>query len=252
MAECIGSNGDGWIIYQDSKGHWRWRRTLPGGAIVGASSNNYADRYSCEANAKRHGMDCTPVGQEENIEKLKKKFDGLSEINLVLAKEFSDLKKEAGKEMKKYTTLFYLFLFILFLIIGLSLSQELCHAFPKMFWTCGIIDPNDTWFLWVKRLLAKSLFIAPPLWIVLFLSKRRSEHQRLQQEYTHKAAVSNSFQGYKEQIEALGLEDKKLLEELLSTAIKTIGYNPSVTLGGSHGDNLPITEIAKFFKLLKK
>ncbi len=250
MAECIGSNGDRWGIYQDSRGHWRWRRTAPDGGLVGASAEGYKNRNECEDNARRHTMDCIPVRQGENIEKLQKSLDGLAAINHSLALEFSDLKEAAKKEVQKYTTLFYWSLFILF--IGLTFSQELCRVFPKIFWTCSVTNVGDTGFLWVKVLLAKSLFIAPVLWVVIFASKRRSEHQRLQQEYTHKAAVSNSFQGYKEQIEALGLKDEKLLEELLSTTIKAIGYNPSATLGGSHGDNLPITEIAKFCKLLKK
>ena len=238
MAECIGSNGDRWIIYQDFKGHWQWRRTMPDGAIVGVSSSNYADRITCEANAQRHGMDCTPVRQEENIKKLTDKIGGLlpDATHAGLATVFKDLKEESKWGVIIYTGIFCLFLLILFGITGYFLS---------------VADFADKWSPWAQGLLAKLLFIAPVLWVVIFASKRRSEHKRLELEYTHKEAVSRSFVGYKEQIEALGLKDEKLLEELLSTVIKVIGYNPSATLGGSHGDNPPITEVANFFKFLK-
>ncbi len=40
-------------IYQDKKGEWRWRRTASNGKIVGASSEGYSDKKSCEENANR-------------------------------------------------------------------------------------------------------------------------------------------------------------------------------------------------------
>lgn len=46
---------DKWEIYQDGQGQWRWRRTASNGRIVGASTQGYANRSDCEANAKRNG-----------------------------------------------------------------------------------------------------------------------------------------------------------------------------------------------------
>ena len=46
---------DKWDFYKDKAGHWRWRRTAPNGRIVGASSEGYANRADCFANAKRNG-----------------------------------------------------------------------------------------------------------------------------------------------------------------------------------------------------
>lgn len=60
MSSCTGKNGDKWEIYQGKDG-WRWRRTAPNGRIVGASTEGYANKADCIANAKRNGMDCDPV-----------------------------------------------------------------------------------------------------------------------------------------------------------------------------------------------
>ena len=57
---CIGTNGDRWEIYKDSAGDWRWRRTASNGRIVGASTEGYANKADCIANARRNGMGCTP------------------------------------------------------------------------------------------------------------------------------------------------------------------------------------------------
>ncbi|WP_339524384.1 YegP family protein [Pseudomonas sp. EA_35y_Pfl2_R111] len=46
---------DKWEFYTDSSGEHRWRRTAPNGRIVGASSQGYANRSDCVANAQRNG-----------------------------------------------------------------------------------------------------------------------------------------------------------------------------------------------------
>lgn len=60
MLTCIGSNGDTWEIYEDTRGEWRWRRKARNGQIVGSSSEGYMNKSDCIANAERNGMDCTP------------------------------------------------------------------------------------------------------------------------------------------------------------------------------------------------
>ena len=50
----MGEN-DVWVIYQDARSEWRWRRTAPNGQIVGASTEGYSTRASCVSNAQRNG-----------------------------------------------------------------------------------------------------------------------------------------------------------------------------------------------------
>ena len=168
-----------------------------------------------------------------------------------LARAFRSLRKTSSRAVKNYTTLFYVSLGFLFIIASIAVIPELCYVFPEIFETCKA-STNAPWISWVRGVLAKSLFVVPALWFAIFASKRRSEHQRLQQEYAHKEAVSKSFEGYKEQIKALKLDDEKLLAELLGIAIKAIGYNASITLGAKHGDDPPVTEALKSVGLGKK
>jgi uncharacterized protein YegP (UPF0339 family) len=56
------SASDKWEIYQDKAGEYRWRRTASNGNLVGASTEGYANKSDCEANAERHGMNGNPKG----------------------------------------------------------------------------------------------------------------------------------------------------------------------------------------------
>lgn len=44
---------DGFEVYKDKRGAYRWRRTGPDGKIVGRSSEGYSKRADAEANMKR-------------------------------------------------------------------------------------------------------------------------------------------------------------------------------------------------------
>lgn len=44
---------DGFEVYKDKRGAYRWRRTGPDGKVVGRSSEGYASRADAEANMKR-------------------------------------------------------------------------------------------------------------------------------------------------------------------------------------------------------
>ena len=57
---CTAATGDKWEIYQDNADGWRWRCKAPNGRIVGASSEGYANKADCIANARRNGMTCNP------------------------------------------------------------------------------------------------------------------------------------------------------------------------------------------------
>ena len=87
--------------------------------------------------------------------------------------------------------------------------------------------------------------IAPLIWLAIFASSRRSENQRLEQEYAHKEALAKSYSSYKKQIDGLKDEDQSLLIKLLDNAIETISKNASETLDKKHGDGTPFQSIVK-------
>lgn len=44
---------DGFTVFQDKRGHYRWRMHDGAGRIVGASSEGYVKRADCEKNMRR-------------------------------------------------------------------------------------------------------------------------------------------------------------------------------------------------------
>ena len=192
--------------------------------------------------------------QEVVIKNLKEKIERLlpGATSAGLASAFMKLKDESKTAAGWYTFFFCCSLLILSIISSIAVIPELCYVSPEIFGACGDGD-KSTLFEWARGMLAKSLFVVPALWFAIFTSKRRSEHQRLQQEYAHKEAVSRSFEGYKTQIKELEkeLQDGTLLPELLKTAIKAIDYNASTTLGGKHGDKPPIAEAGEMVGSIK-
>jgi len=94
-----------------------------------------------------------------------------------------------------------------------------------------------------NNLLYKVSIFLPVVWLALFASKRRSEAQRLQQEYAHKEALAKSYQSFKKQLDELGSDDTILLKQLIASAIGAVSYNASVTLDGKHGDKVPTQSV---------
>lgn len=108
----------------------------------------------------------------------------------------------------------------------------------------------------LDNFIYKFPFILPALWLVLFISKRRKEAQRLAQEYAHKEALAKSYESYKQQIEKLDEEDKnKLLPILMENMLKAIALNPAETLDRHANNETPMEEIIKkkeFWDLIDK
>jgi len=98
-----------------------------------------------------------------------------------------------------------------------------------------------------KSILHSLPISGPLVWLAIYSSKRRSENQRLEQEYAHKEALAKSYSSYKQQLEGINQQDQELLIKLLNTAIDTMSKNASETLDKKHGDDTPVQEILKNF-----
>ncbi|OQS56374.1 hypothetical protein ASU4_11560, partial [Actinobacillus suis] len=98
----------------------------------------------------------------------------------------------------------------------------------------------------LDSLIYKLPFVLPALWLVLFVSRRRNEAQRLAQEYAHKEALAKSYDSYKQQIEKLSEENRnELLPKLMDNMLKAIALNPAETLDKNHKEPTPIEEVLK-------
>jgi hypothetical protein len=146
-----------------------------------------------------------------------------------LASSYGSLKESFDKIIKNNTYIFYGILTILVITSGGFYYKE-------------FIDISDFQKL-LPNFLYKLSFFAPLIWLAFFASKRRSEAQRLQQEYAHKEAITKSYESFKQQIENLGQKNEALMSKLLDTAISAIAYNASTTLDKKHGDKMPIHEL---------
>jgi hypothetical protein len=110
-------------------------------------------------------------------------------------------------------------------------------------WTSIVASENLEEVL--KGLLIRLPLYGPIIWLAVFVSKRRSENQRLQQEYAHKEALAKSYASYKEQIENLQGEDKEMLSRFMDKIIDAIVFNASSTLDKDHRDPTPLEHAMK-------
>lgn len=166
-----------------------------------------------------------------------------------LAAAYRAMRKSFAKPIKQYSILFYFSILILSITAFISIIDSI--------WTANevikFVDVTDIRNL-LSNLTHKLPIILPVLWLALFASKRRSEAQRLQQEYAHKEALAKSYQSFKNQIDSLGEEKKEeLLHKLLGAAIDAVASNASDTLDKKHGDKTPAHEgLDKAFSSLAK
>jgi hypothetical protein len=146
------------------------------------------------------------------------------------------MKKSFDSIINVNTRIFYGSILALVLISLISVTN-------KIYWF-GIdwVDISQLSNLW-SNLAYKIPLALPVIWLAFFASKRRSEAQRLQQEYAHKEALAKSYQSYKTQVEQLGQETNELMAHLLRSAIDAIAFNASVTLETKHGDKSPLQDM---------
>ena len=172
-----------------------------------------------------------------------------------LATSYKALKDKFTAPIARYTILFYASLAALVFAAVLMAVQEITFA-P---FALKLVEVKE-WDVILRALTYKAPFVAPVIWLAIFSSTRRSQYERLQQEYAHKEALASSYESFKKQLEALKVEGDGLQRELIAKAIEAIAYNASVTLDGKHQDKLPaehifeklsVDELKKFAEFVK-
>ena len=189
-----------------------------------------------ELNERKNKIDTFHKEQQEIIKGLFKKIDTLlpAAMSAGLASAYRDLKEEAAKKSRWYTGYF-----------SMSVALLLAAGIIIAWFSLGISNLEQLFY----KLFISSPIFTPIIWLCLFVSKRRSEYSRLEQEYAHKEALAKSYDGYKREINELKSEDKLLLTSLLGAAVNSLAFNPSTTLDKKHGDTAPIAGASiDFFK----
>lgn len=162
-----------------------------------------------------------------------------------LAKAYQEMRGSFDDPIKNWNKVFVGSLGIMFVVTFLSFID--IGILKDGTWTLFAFKPMGDFTSTLNSLLFKLPLFAPLIWLAIFASKRRSENQRLQQEYAHKEALAKSYVSYKMQIDELKQEDKKLLEKLLDSSINTVAHNASESLDKKHGDSTPVQETIKMF-----
>lgn len=186
----------------------------------------------------------TRVTQLDNLETAQlKKYEALYEkiekllpgaTSAGLAKAYEVQRRSFSIPIKNSTRLFYAAVGLMPIVALLTSIQSIG------FWSVSFVN-HDTLEAILKSMLVKLPFMAPLIWLAVFASIRRSQYERLQQEYAHKEALAKSYESYKKQLEALlKTEAEPLQRELISKAIEAIAYNASQTLDGKHRDKMPL------------
>jgi hypothetical protein len=152
-------------------------------------------------------------------------------ISAGLASAYNQMKDSFDSPIKYANYLFYS---CIALLVCVSFFQNLSYV--KGEWAFNLINE---WDVILRGIINKIPLYGAIVWLALYASKRRSEFQRLQQEYAHKEALAKSYHSYKKQLQDLNEGATDLQKALIEKAIDAIAYNASSTLDGKHGDKMP-------------
>lgn len=160
-----------------------------------------------------------------------------------LASAYGEMRTSFDQPLKNASRLFYAAIAAIVVVSVVTMIDKV------WFWGISFAPLGDLSFV-ARNFLHKLPIIGPLVWLAYYASRRRSECQRLQQEYAHKEALAKSYESYKKQISDLGGDRAVMLETLISRAVEAIAYNASGTLDGRHGDSPPFQAVID--KLLNK
>ncbi len=209
---------------------WVFGKPGPDGALVGGKQS--------EINARMDQLAATEAEQLKRYEALNKQIESLlpGATSAGLASAYKEMRDSFATPVRNANTMFYCSIAAL-VLVSFALSIESISLTHVSFVKLG------DWESVLRSLIYKLPFYGPVFWLAYYASKRRSEFQRLEQEYAHKEALAKSYDSYRQQILQLGSEDQSLMKELISKAVDAIAHNASASLDGKHGDKSPYQEI---------
>lgn len=202
---------------------------------------------SAELDARMQALADVELEQKRRYKALNEQIESLlpGATSAGLASAYKELKDSFAQPIQRANTLFYV---SIGLIVGLSLLLSVNEI---GLWYLKFVPMTD-WTAIGRSLAQKLPFYAPLVWLAYYASKRRSEFQRLEQEYAHKEALAKSYESYRKQISDLGLRSDELMRDLLEKSVNAIAFNASASLDGKHGDKIPAHEVVERMLTLAK
>lgn len=161
-----------------------------------------------------------------------------------LATAYKTMRSSFEKPIQRYTLIFYAALGLLFLC-GLLVVSDSMSIIPLQI---KLVQAHD-WQEILRTMLTRVPILVPVVWVAIFSATRRSQYERLQQEYAHKEALASSYESYKKQLQDLKVDAEQLQQVLIAKAIDAIAYNASVTLDGRHTERPPAMQLLEGLSL---
>ncbi|GKS83673.1 hypothetical protein AVMA1855_05995 [Acidovorax sp. SUPP1855] len=161
-----------------------------------------------------------------------------------LATAYKSMRDSFQKPISRYTQAFYAALGLLFLG-GLFIVSDSISIIPL---EIKLVQARD-WQDVLRTMLTRLPIIVPVVWVAIFSATRRSQYERLQQEYAHKEALASSYESYKKQLQDLQVDAEQLQQVLIAKAVDAIAYNASVTLDGKHMEKPPALQLLEKLSL---
>lgn len=195
-----------------------------------------------EIDQRRSDLDDFEQKQKNKYDELNKQIQSLlpGATSAGLSSAYYEMRNKFSKSAVWYGRGFYMSLIVLSLVIYCVRNLSIIEEIP--------LDKGlgISLLALFGNFAVKLPFILPALWFVIFVSKRRSEAERLTQEYAHKESLAKSYDSYKQQIKELSEKDEnELLPILMGNMIKAIALNPAETLDKKHQSDSPISEVLK-------
>lgn len=205
--------------------------------ILGSSDGSDEESLSYLLEQQKIRLEEFEVDQAKKTSALNEKIESLlpGATSAGLATAYLEMKNSFDGPIRSASKIFYW-------TIGVLILGSILLCIDKVYWFGIDFMKISDWHSFLGSFAYKLPFYGSAIWLAYYASKRRSEFQRLQQEYAHKEALAKSYDSYKKQIETLGASDGKLMSILLEKSIDAITHNASQTLDGKHGDKMPAHE----------
>ncbi len=125
--------------------------------------------------------------QQKRHKTLSERIEGLlpGATSAGLASAYHDMRASFDKPIDRFNFLFYVSIGVMVVMSFVFSIESLGNGAWITF------KPINDWNAVIMGLVSKLPVYLPVLWIAMYASKRRSEAQRLQQEYAHKEALAN-------------------------------------------------------------
>lgn len=179
------------------------------------------------------------ASRQAEAKELKERIESLLPNALTAGLSSAYAEKREGEELEKWWSS----LWFAIILGAMTLAAFLpISALWKMH--AGGLDIVDVFMRSPRVVLAFLPLYTPLVWLAIVFNKRMNLAKRLIEEYSHKEALSKTFEGLATQIEALG-KDKNASElrvSLLHNLIAVSAENPGKLITGYNRADNPIFE----------